>query len=252
MPDRRRHRYDGDPGPYGRALPRGGLQLPAGRHAFSKEFVARSQRERLFDAMAHAVADKGYERTAVADVIERAGVSRRTFYENFADKQDCFIAAYRAIFADIFASVLEAYNAEREWPAKLSAGIAALLQRLAAEPTYARAGIVEVLAAGPEAIAVRDQSLVGFRPFFDGRLADAPVSNVPDIVVEATIGGIYEVIYRRIVTEGPESLPALHAGLVYLALAPFVGPEAATRESGLVSDGAASVPGRRASRRLRQ
>lgn len=210
-----------------------------GRHPFSREFVLRSQRERLLDAAAHAVADKGYEKTVVADIVARAGVSRKTFYEFFADKEACFVAAYEAIFADILASVFEAYESRRRWPDRLSAGLAALLERLASQPAYARAGIVEVLAAGSRAIAARDAALMAFRTFFDPRRPEVPDHGAPAIVTEATIGGIYEVLYRRILTGGPESLRALRGELVHLALAPFLGPKAALRESGL---GTSDVP----------
>src|SRR4051794_32391335 len=68
--------------------------LPRGPHGLAREVVAASQRGRLIDAIAHVVAEKGYARTTVADVIERAGVSRKTFYEHFRDKETCFLAAY--------------------------------------------------------------------------------------------------------------------------------------------------------------
>src|SRR4051812_30467577 len=68
--------------------------LPRGRHAAPREVVVESQRTRMLSAMASAVAEKGYSRTAVADVIDRAGVSRKTFYEHFANKEECFLAAY--------------------------------------------------------------------------------------------------------------------------------------------------------------
>src|SRR6195256_1200113 len=69
-------------------------QLPRGRHRLSRDQVLASQRGRMLAAMAEAVAEKGYVGTAVADVIERAGVSRETFYEHFSSKEDCFLAAY--------------------------------------------------------------------------------------------------------------------------------------------------------------
>jgi AcrR family transcriptional regulator len=186
----------------------------------------------MLEAMAHAVAEKGYEKTAVADVVALAGVSRRTFYEHFVDKEACFVTAYESIFQDIMASVVQAYESRRRWPDRLSAAIAALLERFASEPDYARAGIVEVLAAGPMAIAARDVALVAFRIFFDASRPEVPDHGAPPIVAEATIGGIYEVMYRRLVTEGSRSLQSLHPELVYLALAPFLGPKAALRASG--------------------
>jgi len=215
--------------------PRRGDKLPAGHHRFSREFVARSQRERMLDGVARAVAEKGYERTAVADVLAHAGVSRKTFYEQFTGKEDCFLAAYETIFGDIAAGATAAYLSRRRWPDRIRAGLEVFVERLALEPAYARAGIVEVLAAGPRAIELRDRLLRGLHTFFDAARPEVPDHGAPRIVAEATIGGIYEVIYRRIVTEGPESLTALVPQLVYLALAPFVGPTVARRTAGIAA-----------------
>ena len=74
--------------------PNPATRLPSGRHGLTREAVVASQRSRLIDAMAQVVAERGYPATTVADVVERAGVSRRTFYEQFADKEACFLAAY--------------------------------------------------------------------------------------------------------------------------------------------------------------
>lgn len=229
---------------YERALPRGGRQLPGGRHRFSREFVTQSQRNRILDAMAHAVAEKGYDNTAVADVLELAGVSRKTFYEQFADKQACFIATYDAVFGRLLEGAAAAYEAGGTWPQRISAGLKVLVDSLAAEPVYARACIVEVLAAGPVAIEHRDAALRAFHTFFDPSRPEVPDHHAPPIVAEATVGGIYEVIYRRIVTEGPERLGELHPELTYLALAPFVGPATATRVAGLGLTGRPSAPAR--------
>src|SRR4051794_13367497 len=85
--------------------------LPRGRHAAPREVVAESQRERLLVAMADATAAKGYANVAVADVIERAGVSRRSFYEHFANKEDAFLAAYDAGVAGLLDAIAEAEEA---------------------------------------------------------------------------------------------------------------------------------------------
>jgi len=228
---------------YERALPRGGQQLPGGRHRFSREFVTTSQRNRILDAMAHAVADRGYDNTAVADVLERAGVSRKTFYELFADKEECFVASYDTIFGRFMERGVVAYDAGKRWPERVRDGLGALLNEMAAEPAYARAFIVEVLAAGPTAIEHRDAALRSFHTFFDPSRPEVPEHKAPPIVAEATVGGIYEVIYRRIVTEGAERLPRIHAELTYLALAPFIGQAAAVRVAGL------GAPGRSPARR---
>jgi AcrR family transcriptional regulator len=216
-----------------RTRPRPGSKLPAGHHEFSRDYVVRSQRERMLDAIARAVAEKGYEKTSVADVVARAGVSRKTFYEQFADKEACFLAAYETIFGELAAHSLEAYRSRRRWPDRISAGLGAFLEGLAVEPAYARAGIVEVLAAGPRAIELRDALLRGFHTFFDPRRPEVPDHGAPRIVAEATVGGIYEVVYRHIVAEDPEDLRTLLPQLAYLALVPFVGSRVAARAGGL-------------------
>ncbi len=187
----------------------------------------------MLDAVARAVAEKGYEKASVADILAGAGVSRRTFYEQFTDKEDCFLAAYATIFADLAANALGAYRSRRRWSDRIAAGLEVFIGQLAAEPAYARAGIVEVLAAGPRAIEQRDRLLRSFHPLFDPARPEVPDHGAPRIVAEATVGGIYEVIYRHIVAEGPETLDALLPELTYLALAPFVGSKAAAKAAGL-------------------
>src|SRR5512133_2005251 len=117
-----------------RGLPGG---LPAGNHKLPREFVLRSQRDRMLDAMAQACAAKGYGGATVAAVIAGAGVSRRTFYEHFRDREDCFLAAYDAILAQFLDEVTTAYRQpELHWPQRVRAAIGALLAFLVAEPAF--------------------------------------------------------------------------------------------------------------------
>jgi AcrR family transcriptional regulator len=180
-----------------------------------------------------AVAEKGYQDTSVADVLKGAGISRKTFYEHFADKEACFLAAYELIFATMLERMRAAYSGQDAWPRRISAGLGELLDVLATEPGYARTGIVEALAAGQNAIDRRNIAFAVLQGFFDPARPEVPDHGVPPIVVEATIGGIHEILYRRIVAHGAEGLRELHDELTYLALSPFVGAEAATRAGGL-------------------
>src|SRR3954447_24211790 len=86
--------------------------LPIGRHSLSREDVLASQRGRLLDAMAEAVAQHGYGATTVAHVVALAGVSRKTFYEHFADKEDCFLALYDAGIAYVLGRIADALGDE--------------------------------------------------------------------------------------------------------------------------------------------
>src|SRR4249919_3767536 len=102
----------------------------------SREEVARAQRERTLKAMIEAVAERGYGETRVVDVIERAGLSRKTFYELFGDKEACFLAAYDHVFARLYAGTQEAFEgaAGRPWAVRIQAGITVLLGELARDP----------------------------------------------------------------------------------------------------------------------
>src|SRR3954454_14835880 len=91
-------------------------QLPRGRHRLSRDEVVASQRGRMLTAMAEAVAQKGYARTTVADVLSRARVSRETFYEQFADKEDCFLAAYGFAVVALLGSIADAVGDARADP----------------------------------------------------------------------------------------------------------------------------------------
>jgi AcrR family transcriptional regulator len=132
-------------------------QLPRGRHRLSRADVEHSQRERLLLAMTEAVADRGYATTTVADVLRRARVSRETFYEQFGNKEDCFLAAYDAAATVVATAMADALGPAE--PVRVEARLERLLKRylatLAAEPAIARAFLVEVYAAGPAALARR-------------------------------------------------------------------------------------------------
>src|SRR5689334_3465115 len=120
-------------------------QLPSGRHGLQASFVAENQRERILSAVASAAADLGYAEMSVETVIARAGVSRRTFYDLYRNKEDAFLAAYDAAVARQVAHVRSAYLQETTVRDRLRAGIAAFMEFLAAEPELSRACVIEVL-----------------------------------------------------------------------------------------------------------
>ena len=142
-------------------------RLPRGRHGLTRDEVETSQRVRMLVAMADAMMEKGYVGTSVADVIKRAGVSRETFYQQFSSKADCFSAAFDAaaeavlgaIAASLRVDLGELGRADRVDPttryARFDQAFTAYLDALATHPAYARLFLVEVYAAGPEAIARR-------------------------------------------------------------------------------------------------
>ena len=136
-------------------------RLPRGRHALSRAEVERVHRDRLCAAMAEAMADKGYVGTSVEDVLKRARVSRQSFYALFSSKLDCFMAAFgkasELLSRRLEAAVGTAEGGRGDPAARFERVVTAYLEALASEPGYARLFLVEVYAAGPEAIRRRSE-----------------------------------------------------------------------------------------------
>ena len=131
-------------------------RLPRGTHGLDPRVVTESQRTRLLEAVGRAVAEKGYAGATIDDIVRGAGVSKKTFYDHFRDKEDCFLAAYEAAADELFARVREAQQGPVSWLERTRAGISAYLRWLAAEPALARVFLIEVGAAGPRAAERRE------------------------------------------------------------------------------------------------
>lgn len=174
-----------------------------------------TQRERLLDGMARTVARQGYAATPVADVLAAAGVSRRTFYEQFADKQDCFIVAYDAIVALCAERLAAAYDRGADWEDGIALAYDALLGTLAAEPDFAHLAVVDVLAAGPVALARREATLQRLARFLSRtRERTETAVRPPARVGQAIVGGIHELVYSCIQRGETARLPELTGDLV--------------------------------------
>lgn len=130
-------------------------RLPRGRHPLSREEVAADQRVRILLAVADAMSAEGYVHTSVADIIGRAGVSRATYYEMFDDKLDAFLAAFDFVGEVLVSTMTSAIGQDGTPFEKVERAMNAYLQAIAAQPGYARLFLIEVYAAGPEAIERR-------------------------------------------------------------------------------------------------
>ncbi|MFE6859187.1 TetR/AcrR family transcriptional regulator [Nocardia sp. NPDC057668] len=201
-------------------------RLRPGPSALTREEVLASQQGRLGMAVLHAVAESGYLATTVADITKRAQVSRRTFYELFTGKEECFAYAFDTamdILHQQLGAVLEPH-AQADWQLLVRRSLESYLAILAAEPAAARALHVEALAAGP-AFAQRrarmkkifaDRMIRAHALGVDrGELAGAPSPGVVDLL----IGGIEDRIRDCLETDGPERLPDLAADLSIAAVA---------------------------------
>jgi AcrR family transcriptional regulator len=205
-------------------------RLPAGRHGLPREFVERNQRERVVTAMADTVAEKGYNATTVGDIIKAAGVSRRTFYEHFADKEACFLAAYEMVADHIFSSMRAAADSFAEWPQRVRAALATMLRFLAAEPELARLVMIAPNVVGGEAAVRHRASLQRFAEVLkEGRPPPSAEHPLPESVEETLVGGIVSLIVREIEAGRGEQLERLLSELVELTLVPYVGAEQAAR-----------------------
>ena len=190
-------------------------QLPSGRHGLLPSFVAANQRERILSAVAQAAAELGYVEMSVEAITARAGVSRRTFYEHFKNKEDAFLATYDALLHQLVMHTQRAYLQETAVMERLRAGISAYLQFLANEPEFARTCIVEVLAVGPRALARRNQAMRLFTEIIEDNIREL----IPDfpraaITAETIVGGIHEVVFNRILANRTDELPGLAEDLL--------------------------------------
>jgi AcrR family transcriptional regulator len=207
-------------------------RLPPGRHGLPREFVSRNQRERLIAGLAEAVAENGYSGTTIAHITRHAAVSRRTFYEHFSSKDECFVAAYDTVMTELHKRVAEAFDDQEDWPQAVRAGIAAMLKFLTAEPTLARLSMVEALVAGSVVIERYDAAIQSLVPFFqagrEGR-SDDVLSALSPTTEEALVGGMVSLISRRIFANRTEELESLLPDLTEFALTPYLGSAEAAR-----------------------
>jgi AcrR family transcriptional regulator len=186
--------------------------------------VAESQRARMLDAVVRAVAQRGYADVTVTDVVGRAGVSRRTFYEHFSDKQDCFLAAYKTglevLVGRIIATTAEIPDAR--WREKLRAGLEAYTRALSEHPLFARTLLIDILGAGREAVELRQRLhelfMLRFHKLSHQAAAQEPaIVPVPEVFLRALVGGIAELVHEHILRSGAETLPELTPELVRVA-----------------------------------
>jgi AcrR family transcriptional regulator len=205
-------------------------RLPRGKHGLSPQFVASNQRERLISATVKVVAEKGYAEATVADILERSGVSRKTFYDLFTNKEDCFLSTYDRLIDTLADAVADSFAGAGSWPERIRGGLRALLEMLAARPDGARVGLVEVLAAGPRALERYDAAIRRFVPLFEQGRAESPYGDqLPPNISEAVLGGIAQVLYLRVLAGETATLPELLDELLYFALVPYLGHAGTTR-----------------------
>lgn len=205
-------------------------RFPSGARRLPPDLIRAIQRERLILAMLHAVSDLGYLETNVQDVIDRAGVSRPTFYEHFANKEDCFLAACDTSAERLLRRVeIAARKGGDVWRDRVRYGLEALLAFALREPAAARAIIVEARAASAAAVRRRVELLDQFADCLDGLARDLLPDSEPRTRVTAAgiIGGVESLLYSRLCKHEHEELNSLLPSLMYFVVLPYEGHKAA-------------------------
>jgi AcrR family transcriptional regulator len=205
----------------GGAVPR---PLPRGPHNLARDDVLASQRVRMLEAMAETVAAKGFTATTVGDVVSGAGVSRKTFYEHFRDKEECFLAAFDSGVDALLEAIAAAKPEEPTRMSLVRARVRAYLVTLAARPAFARTFLIEVFAAGPEALERRQRVHARFEQFLRGLHAEVrkefpDTPPVGDAVWVAAVGAVNEVVSQCVYEGRTEQLPELEDTLVEIQAA---------------------------------
>lgn len=207
----------------------GERRLPSGRHDLAREEVVKSQRERIVDATAEIVAEKGFAGLTIPEIASRANVSHETFYEMYPTKHDAFLGAQKVGLHQALRTTAEAYaSAGSDWPEGVAAGLNALMDFVCSEPSHAHLTLVDTFGASPAAIEIRENALAAFteylRPGFDHAELD---TEVPAVAAEAVAGGIWQVLHHYIEHKRLDELCDASPQLVYLTLNPFIGAELA-------------------------
>jgi AcrR family transcriptional regulator len=198
-------------------------RLPPGRHGLPRSFVAHNQRLRIVAGMLRVLPEHGYPATTIADITGEAGVSRAAFYQQFASKEECFLATYDLASGWFCERVEGAVAGEDGCPARIRAGTSEALRLLAANPLVAHLMAVESLQAGRAARerqqAMLDRFAAALRAGHPGR------EELPEDLVELLLGGLVSLIARYVDTDRAERLPDATETLVEYLLIPYLGAE---------------------------
>lgn len=193
--------------------------------------VAEIQRRRMLTAAVDAVEEVGYARMTVAQVIGRARVSRKTFYDLFADREDCFLAAFDQALEQGRGLVKEAYESQTNWRESIRAALATLLASMDEEPGLTKLCVVEAQAGGPKILERRADAFTQMARAIDaGREASGATGAPPQVTAEGLVGALFAVIHARVLREDDGQLLDLLGPLMSMIVLPYLGARAAARE----------------------
>lgn len=206
--------------------------VPRGEcNGLGRDQVSNIQRARMLAAMVDVAAEHGAAKATVAHVVARSGVSRRTFYEFFEDREDCFLAAFDDAIQRIATVVLPAYGQPSRWREQIRAGLTALLELLDHERATAQFVIVESLGAGPGALQRRQGVLARLFAAVDrGRTEVRREKYPPPLTAEGVVGAVFSILHTRILDEHSPPLVELAGALTSVIVLPYLGPAPAREQ----------------------
>lgn len=190
------------------------------------------QRARMLAALVEAVRELGAGQVTVTHVVERSGVSRRTFYEAFEDREACFLAALQEATDRATQRVLAAAEQQVQWRERLRAGLKALLELFDEDPGLAGLCVVEALAGGAAALEQRARVVRRLVAFVDrGRREASPGLRPSRLAAEGVVGGVLSVLHGRLTSGDSRPLSALQSQLMAMVVLPYLGPAVAAEEA---------------------
>jgi AcrR family transcriptional regulator len=205
----------------GQGRSEGKRSTPSARPSLPPEFIAQHKQRRIMDALAELTAEKGYEATKISDIVKRAGVARKTLYDNFEGKEEVFLAAFDSARDEVLRRVGEgSAGADGDWQAGIEGGLAAFLAYVAENPSLARMCMIEALSATPETTSRYEDAL----ETFVGRTRRAlpPDERLPETLAETLVGGVAWIVHRQIRRGDAEHAEDLLPELTEFMMAPYL------------------------------
>jgi AcrR family transcriptional regulator len=217
---------------HARAKTRSGVKGAAHVEGLPREHVGEIQRLRILRAMSEVAAQRGAGAVTVAHIVARAGISRRTFYDLFADREACFLAAFQEALSQASATVLPAWERAGSWRERVRGALWATLVFFDSHPAAARLCVIEALAAGPRALERRQELVRRLVLAVDEGRAEVPKSarQPPPLTADGVVGAVLSVIHSRLLASRREPLAGLLGELMGMVALPYLGPAGARRE----------------------
>jgi AcrR family transcriptional regulator len=191
------------------------------RPTLPREFVASHKRRRIMNAIAELTAEQGYDATKIGDIVRRAGVARKTLYDNFEGKEEVFLAAFDSAVGEVVQRIeADCAAAEDGWEEQVQAGLAAFLRYIAENPALARMCMIEALSATP---AATERYEAAMQRFVELTKRTVPQDDeLPETIEETLVGGVAWIVYQQIRRQEAEKAEDLLPELSEFMLAPFL------------------------------